>query len=116
MYVEPVEWISPTGEELIDNEVINGKNFIGTNWGKLLQRNQLKFKDPLRFSKTFLIKTTYFEDDLVNYFFENPGEQTCQTIKHFDKDSNTLKKFFVTTRPSLSAKKFQTKTKVKISH
>ena len=23
---------------------------------------------------------------MVNYFFENQGEQTCQTIKHFNKE------------------------------
>ena len=59
---------------------------IGTIWGKLIQRNLLSFKDPLGFSKTVFIKTTYFEDDLVNYFFENQIKQTCQTVKHFNKE------------------------------
>ena len=52
----------------------------------MLQRNLLNFKDLLGFSKTVFIKTTYFEDDLVNFFFENQSEQICQTIKHFNKE------------------------------
>ena len=82
MYAEPVEWVSSTGVKLIGNAMINAKLYIGTIWGKLIQRNLLSFKDPLGFSKTVFIKTTYFEDDFVNYFFENQGEQTCQMIKH----------------------------------
>ena len=69
MYTEPVEWVS----KFIGNVVINGKISIGTTWGKLLQRNLLNFKDPLSFSKTVFIKTTSFEDDLVNYLFESQG-------------------------------------------
>ena len=86
MYAEPVEWVSPTGVKIIGNVMTNAKLYIGTIWGKLIQRNLLSFKDPLGFSKTVFIKTAYFEDDLVNYFFENQGEQTCQTIKHFNKE------------------------------
>ena len=86
MYAERVECVSPTGVKLIGNVMINAKLYIGTIWRKLIQRNLLSFKDPLGFSKTVFIKTTYFEDSLVNYFFENEGEQTCQTIKHFKKD------------------------------
>ena len=86
MYAEPVEWVSPTGVKLIGNVMINAKLYIRTIWGKLIQRNLLSFKEPLGFSKAVFIKTTYFEDDLVNYFFENQGEQTCQTIKHFNKE------------------------------
>ena len=66
--------------------MINAKLLIGTIWGKLIQRNLLSFKDPLGFSKTVFIRITYFEYDLVNYFFENKGEQACQTIKHFNKE------------------------------
>ena len=83
MYAEPAEWVSPTGVKLIGNVMINEKLNIGTILGKLIQRNILSFQDPLDFSKTVFIKTTYFEDDLVNYFFENQGEQTV-------KRSNTL--------------------------
>ena len=67
--------------------MINAILYIGVIWGKMIQRNLLSFKDPLGFSKTVFIKTTCFEDDLVNYFFvENQGEQTCQTIIHFNKE------------------------------
>ena len=69
MYVEPVDWVSPTGVKLIENVMINAKLYIGTFWGKLIQRNLLSLKDPLGFLKTVFIKTTHFEDDLVNYFF-----------------------------------------------
>ena len=69
MYAEPVEWVSPTGVKLIGNVMINAKLYIGTVWGKLIQRNLLSFKVPLGFSKTVFIKTTYFEDNLVSYFF-----------------------------------------------
>ena len=63
------------------------QNITSEQFGeKLIQRNLLRFKDPLGFSKTVFIKTTYFEDDLVKYFFEHQGEQTCQTIKHFNKE------------------------------
>ena len=64
MYAEPVEWTSPTGQELIGNVVINAKIYIGTIWGKLLQRNLLKFKNPLGLwqtvflSKPIILKTT----------------------------------------------------------
>ena len=92
MYAEPVEWVLPTWVKLIENVMINAKPYIGTIWGKLIQRNLLSFKDPLGFSKTVFIKTTYFEDVFVNYFFENQGEQTCQTIKHFNKEDPV--KFF----------------------
>ena len=51
MYVELVEWVSPTGVKLIGNVMINAKLYIGTVWGKLIQRNFLSFKDPLGFSK-----------------------------------------------------------------
>ena len=84
MYAEPVDWTSPAGQKLIRNVVINAKIYIGTIRGKLLQRNlrmlqrnlrnlrnfKLNFKDPLGFSKTVFIKTTYFEDDLENYFLK----------------------------------------------
>ena len=60
MCAEPVEWISPTGDKLIGNIIIKAKIYIGTTWGKLLQRNLLNFKDPLGFSKTSFIKTTYY--------------------------------------------------------
>ena len=86
MYAESVDWVSPTGVKLIGNVMINAKLYIGIIWGKLIQRNLLSFKDPLGFSKTVFIKTTYFEDDLVNNCFENQGKQTCQTIKHFNKE------------------------------
>ena len=70
--------------------------------------------DSLGFSKTVFIKTTHFEDYLVNFFFENHCKQTCQTIKHFNKEDPA--KFLVTTRPHLSAEKFYTKTNMKILH
>ena len=58
------------------------KIYIGTTWEKLLQGNIIKFKGSPRFLENcFFIRTTYFEEHLVNYFFENQGEQTCQTIK-----------------------------------
>ena len=85
MHAELVEWTSFTGQKIIGNVVINAKIYIGTIWGNLLERNLLNFKDPLGFS-FFFIKTTYVEHDIVNYFFENQVEQTCQTIKHFNKE------------------------------
>ena len=89
MYTDHAEKVSPTGEKLIQNVVINAKTYIRTIWGKLLQRHLLSFKDPLGCSKTVFIKTTYFEDDLVNYIFANQGEQTCQTIKYFNKEDSS---------------------------
>ena len=67
-YAEPVEWVSPTGVKLIGNVMINAKLYLGTIWRKLIQKNLLSFKDTLGFLKTVFIKTTYFEDDLVNFF------------------------------------------------
>ena len=55
MYAEPVEWVSPTGVKLIGNVMINAKLYIGTIWGKLIQRNLLSFKNPLGFSKTVFL-------------------------------------------------------------
>ena len=114
IFSEPVEWTSPTGQKLIGNVIINAEIYIGTIWGKLIQRNLLNFKESLGFSKTVFIQTTYFEDNLVKYSFENQGEQICQTIKHFNKEDRA--KFLVTTRLLLSAEKFHTKTKMKILH
>ena len=68
MYAEPAAWDSPTREKLIGNVVINDKIYIETIWEKLLQRNLLKYKDPLGFSKNVFNKTTYCEDNLVNFF------------------------------------------------
>ena len=45
------------------------KTLHRNNLGKADTKKPLNFKDPLGFSKTVFIKTTYFEDDLVNYFF-----------------------------------------------
>ena len=53
MYAELVEGVSPTGEKLIGNVVINAKICFGTIWRKLLEKNLLNFMDPLGFSKTF---------------------------------------------------------------
>ena len=47
--------------KLIENVEINSKSYIKTNWVKLLQRKLLNFKDPIGFSKTLFIKTTYFD-------------------------------------------------------
>ena len=55
-----------SSRKLIGNVVIIAKIFTRTIWGKLLQRNLINFNDPLGFSKTVFIKTTYFEDDLAN--------------------------------------------------
>ena len=101
--------------------MINAKLYIGSIRGKLIQRNLLRFKVPVGFPKTVFIKTTHFEDELVNYFIKNQGKQTCQTIKHFNKEDKnflqkSLQKFLVTTRPHLSAEKFYTKTNMKILH
>ena len=85
MYAELVEWVSLTGEKFIGNVVINAKIYNGTIWSKLLEQNLLNFKDPLVFSKTVFIKTTYFENNLV-IFFDNQGEQTGQTITHFNEE------------------------------
>ena len=41
MYAEPVEWVLPTGGNLIGIVLINAKTYMGTVWGKLLQRNLL---------------------------------------------------------------------------
>ena len=68
MYAEPVEWVSPTGVKLIGNVMINARLSIGTIWVKLLQRNLLSFKNSLGFPKNVVIKTTHFEDDLLNFF------------------------------------------------
>ena len=107
MYGEPVEWVSPTGVKLIGNVMINAKLFIGTIWGKLLQRSLLYFKDPLRFPKTVFIKTTHF--DFVNYFFENQGKQT---IKHFNKQDPA--KVFGDNKTTFIRGKLYTRTNLKI--
>ena len=90
--MEPVEWVSPTGEKPIRNVVINAKIYVEAKCGKLLQRNLRDGRDPLGFSKTVLTKTTFFEDNLENHFLKNQGKQTCQTIKHFNKEDAA--KFF----------------------
>ena len=88
------------------------KNLHGNSLGEAATKKPINFKNPLAFSKTVFIKTTYFEENLVNYFFENQCEQTWQTIKHFNKViRRTLEKFLVTTRPIISAEKFLHKIK-----
>ena len=90
--------------------MINAKLYIGTIWGKLIQRNLLSFKDPLGFSKTVFIRTTCIEDVLVNYFFENQGEQTNQTIKHFNKEDPV--KFFGNNETTFISGKFLQKKQI----
>ena len=112
MYAEPVECTSPTGQNFNGNVVIIANIYIGTIWGKLLQKNLLNFKGCLGCSKTVFIKTTYFEDDLVNYFLK------IKVSKHVKRSNTlikrTLQNFLVTTRPLLSAEKFYTKTNMTI--
>ena len=91
MYAEPVEWVAPTGEKLIGNLVTNAKSYIGTIWGKLLQRNLLNFKEPLGISKTVFIKTKHFEDDLV-IFFKNMVSKHVKRVIIFIK--RTMQKSF----------------------
>ena len=94
--------------------MIIAKIYIGTIWGKLLQRNLLSLKDPLGFPKTVFIKTTHFEDDLVNYFFENQGKQTCQTTKHFNKEDPA--KFIGNNKTTFICEKILHKTNMKVLH
>ena len=94
--------------------MIIAKLYIGTIWGKLIQRNLLSFKDRLGFPKSVFIKTTHFEDDLVNYFFENQDNQTCQTIKHFNKEEPA--KVFGNNKTTFISGNFYTKTNMKILH
>ena len=47
MYVEHVLWVSPIGEKHIWCVVIKARIYIGTIWGKLPQKNILRFKEPL---------------------------------------------------------------------
>ena len=100
IYAEPVEWTSTTGQKFIGNVVINAKIYIGTIWGKLVQRSLLNFKDYLGFSKTVFYQ---------NHIFWRRLKKLCQTIKHFNRGA--LQKFLVTTGPLLSAEKIYTKTK-----
>ena len=112
MCAVPVDWVSPTGVKLIGNMMINAKLYVGIIWGKLLQRNLLSFKDPLGFPKSVFFKTTHFEDDLVNYFFENQGKQTFQTIKHLNKeDLQKFQKFFGNNNATFISGKFLHKNK-----
>ena len=114
MYAEQVEWVSPTGGKFIGNLVIIAKIYIGIILVKLPQRNQLKYQDPISFSKTFCIKTTCFEDNLVIYFSK------IKVIKQVKRSNSlicrALKKFLVITRPLLSVDKFNTKTNIQILH
>ena len=58
---------------------------------KLLQRNQLNFKDHPGFSKDVLIKTIFFEEVIVICFdFENQCKKTCQAIKHFSTEGPAI--------------------------
>ena len=80
--------------------------------GKALHRNQLNIKDPLGFSsKTFLIQTTYFEDELLNYVFENQGEQTYQMINFFNWEDPA--KIFASNKTTFISEKILHKIKYK---
>ena len=113
MYAEPVEWVSPAGEKLFGNVVINAEFTWEQFGGKLLQRNLINFKEPLGFSKIVFIKTTYFEENLVNFFVLK-----IKVSNHFKRSNTllrrTLQKYLVTTRTRLSAKKFYTKTNMRL--
>ena len=60
MHAEPAEWISTTRQKIIEN-VVKSNNYIGIIWRKLVQRNLLNYKDPLSFTKSVFIKTTYLK-------------------------------------------------------
>ena len=58
---------------------------------KLLQRNQLSFKDHLGVSNTVLIETTYFEHDIVICsVLENRCKKTYQAIKRFSTEDPAI--------------------------
>ena len=61
----------------------------------------------------FFIKTTYFEENLVNFFVLK-----IKVSNHFKRSNTllrrTLQKYLVTTRTRLSAKKFYTKTNMRL--
>ena len=100
-------YAEPTGENFLGNVVIHAKIYIRTIW--VLLGNLLNYKDPLGFSKIVLIKITDFEGNLVNYFFGNRGEQTCQTIKHFNKEDPA--KIFGNNKTPFISEKFLQKNK-----
>ena len=104
IYAELVEWVSTTGEEFAGNVVINAKVFIGTIWGKLLQRNLLNFKDHLVFSITVFIKTKYFEDDLVNFFLKIKASKQVKRSNTLSR--RTLQKLLVTAKYFCQRKNF----------
>ena len=54
---------------LIRNVLINAKIYIGTIWGKLLQRNLSNFKDPLGFSKTVFYQNHIISRRFSKLFF-----------------------------------------------
>ena len=65
IYSELVEWVSLP----VDNSLemwYYCKNFHHNNLGKAATKKPNNFKDPLGFSKTVLIKSTYFEHDLAS--------------------------------------------------
>ena len=69
MFAEPVENVLTTGENFLQNVVINAKIFKGVFKGKLLQSNIISFKSSNGISKTALKphQNHIFEDNLVNY-------------------------------------------------
>ena len=76
---EPAEWVSPRGEKLNGNVVINAKKIQRNILRKVATTKPIKLKDHLGFPKTVPINTIYFENNIH-------GKQTCQTIEHFNKE------------------------------
>ena len=63
-----------------------------SSWRKLLllKIKRDKRKDSLSYQKIFFIKSTCFEDLLVN-FFEDQGKETCPTIENLEKKNGFAK-------------------------
>ena len=91
------------------------KTLHRNNLEKAVTKKPLKLKgSPRVLEICFFIKTTFFQDDLVNYFFENQGEQTCQTTKHFNKEDP--EKIFGNNKTTFISRKILHKSNMKILH
>ena len=106
MYAKHVERVSPTGAKPIENVVINAKVYIGTVWGKLLQRN-LSSRN-LFSKKSPILKTT------ISSIFLNNGNKLVKRLSALI--IMTLQNFLLTAWPALSEEKLYTKLIMKILH
>ena len=87
-YIYPVNWVSPKGEKILGNILINGEISIGTIYCDSTERRDgtwLTFRDPFQELNTIPLRDNNFEIDSVQYILIESGISQRRAITVFGK-------------------------------